>query len=225
VYEAGAFDTRQVEHAQPFTVANHPGFYTDYLPNPSTGQPPSPGVGMPAVAVQYAPNSWYVVQADTQAPNARGAVLQIANVVRLGIHQPLRFPMRLSYIPAGLHPCYTLYHGVIDLNWEEQIGLCDDQLGNPGGPFHGTALMIFMANAKNDPSPGPVSSIGGYPVLTDDFGVNIGCGDFTLHFQPSPNHKYRYGFAELKKMIEGLTVSRLSDEQHWFDGPTVLPAT
>jgi serine/threonine protein kinase len=226
VYQAGAFDTRQVENPKPVKIGNYSGFYDDKLPDVLTGNSSAYDQNMPAVILQYAPGSWYVVQTETQGQAGRDAVMQIADKVRIGTYQPLRFPIQLRYLPVGLHPCYSLYHSeATNQDWEGQIGLCDDQPGDTDPPYNGSALEIELHSTAQIPPPGPGRTVAGYPVQSNGLGLFVGCGDFTMWIGPSPNHKYRYGLVELERIVEGLVVRPLGNEKQWFEGGAVVTVT
>lgn len=231
VYQAGAFDPREAQTGEAVTIAGKTAVYHSGLTEPGTEDYPGGALHKPAIAVQYAPDSWYLVQTDDQPPKARDTVLTVANAVRFGINRPMRFPVRFDYLPPGLRPC----GGSDGLDparitpepWSGEIDLCDDLFGRSDNAVTqtGEAINIHMTNASDIDRPPKSNRIGGRPAKIDGHVASVDCGEFILDIAISPNHASRYTPVELQKIIESLTIRSIKNKSTWFNGTDALPTT
>jgi hypothetical protein len=142
-------------------------FYDPALPDPGTSRNPAERTRKPAVVLQYATDAWYVVQTDLEPPSALDAVLRIAAAVRFEARRPMRFPIRLGYLPDPLRPC----GGLDGLDpgrigpWNAWIDLCDGVRGS--GVGDGPTAIRFSLNRDRTDAPrrnGP--KINGLPLAS-----------------------------------------------------------
>jgi hypothetical protein len=229
VYQASAFDPREAQNGESVAIAGRTGFYNPNLTVLGTEDYPGGALRKPAVAVLYAPDSWYLVRTDDQLPKARDTVLTVAAAVRFDVHRPLRFPIRFDYLPAGLHPCGAS-DGLDPARltpepWSGNIDLCDDLFGrlDNGADETGEAINIHMDNDPTSDRPPKSNRIGGRPAKIDGQFATVDCGEFVMNIAVKPSHASRYGADELKKIAESLTVRSVRDKSTWFEGTNVLP--
>jgi hypothetical protein len=181
--------------------------------------------------VEYAPNSWYVVQTDDQLPKARDTVLKVAAAVRFGVSRPMRFPIRFGYLPSGLHSCGgwdSLDAARISPEpWSGEIDLCDDLYGRSEGSVPGEmgeAVSIHMHSDPTEERPPKSTRIGGRPAAIENGIASVDCGEFVLSIAVKASHASRYDRVELQKILESLTVRSVRNKSTWFNGMDALPA-
>lgn len=222
VYSAGGFDPTEAQSGEPISVAGRSGFYHPAIPDPDTSDVPAQQTRKPAAVVQYAPGAWYVVQSDADPAAARSDVLRIAEAVRFGVRRPLRFPIRLGYVPSALTVCGALDGLDLRSGWNAWISLCDDTPGGGSGLL-ADAVTVFMNRERSNVPPANGTRINGLPTRIDSLGGTVDCGGFVLSIQAAENHRARYGPAEIQKIIEQLTVKSFDDKSSWFAGTYAAP--
>lgn len=105
-YPPGGFRPARPAGAVDVQIGGHPGF-TGTIPATGPGMTSvSDGPGLDAVAWEYAPSAWLVVQ--TAGPQQLGVVpaspLRIAGAVTFSGTHPVPVPVTFGYLPAGLTP-------------------------------------------------------------------------------------------------------------------------
>jgi hypothetical protein len=105
-YPPGGFRPARPAGAVDVQIGGHPGF-TGIVPATGPGMTSvTDGPGLDAVAWEYAPGAWVVVQ--TAGPQQLGVVpaspLLIAGAVTFSGTHPVPVPVTFGYLPAGLTP-------------------------------------------------------------------------------------------------------------------------
>jgi serine/threonine protein kinase len=203
VYGPGAFDPRQAQSGEPVTVAGRKGFLVQ------SGSDTS-------VVLEYAPDAWYEVGGFF---SKRDVQLQVAAAVRFGVHRPLRFPMQLGYLPAGLRVC----GGEDNLEpvvgpWAAEFLFCD----RPPAPDHVGALRVAAYLDRRGVPPKNSRRINGAPFLVENNSATVDYGDFVLHIEARGDKKFGIP-AEFEKMVQAITVKRFADRSNWFAGSEAIP--
>ncbi|WP_123746887.1 protein kinase domain-containing protein [Saccharothrix texasensis] len=227
LYQAGAVDPSRLRTGEAVSVAGRTGYYLPAVAEP--GYYGANRVGKPTIAVEYANDSWYLVQSDDPLPKARETLLKVAAAVRLGVNRTMRFPVRFDYLPTGLRAC----GGADGLDparvgvqpWEGSVELCDDTFGryDNGSTETGVAIRIGMVADPSYPRPRGSDRIAGRVVDTWSQGATVDCVEFVLIVNVTPSHESRYPEAEIRKILESITVRGVQDRSAWFTGMETLP--
>jgi serine/threonine protein kinase len=219
VHATGAFAPLTIPGGEAIKVGERTGFYYQRFPAFSTSFGGAEPALKPAVALEYAPNAWYVVMSDLPAQSARPTVLRIAEAVRFGRSRPLRFPVRLGYVPAPLRPCGGLDGlEMDDSSWNAWINLCDEIPGTDSRLGNGPAVEIFLSRDRHG-APEPSSTqVNGLPTRIDGGGGAVDGGEFLLSVSVADNHRARYNSTEIRKIIEGLELRSFDHKEKWWSG-------
>jgi hypothetical protein len=103
VYRTGAFDSSKVTGGTPVDVDGHRGFYVTLKNTPSGQVVPFEYDPLPSIAWEYAPDSWATVSARTPTTQRHDQLLSVAELVKTNIVSRFVVPIRLTYVPTGLH--------------------------------------------------------------------------------------------------------------------------
>jgi hypothetical protein len=234
VFPAGAFNPKAVEKGRAVTVQGHRGYFAT-LPiigawGPAVGsavlppgavvlEPPKPA---PALAWEYALDSWAVVQASWST-NPLADTQLIAAHVRIGEHQPIPMPFKLGWVPNGL-----VVGGAQDL----MIGLSDSTPAKSADcttASCGSAMSVGVYTPGVPDAPhGPGTrrlKIGDHPAIIYPKAseLDVGFGDRTLWIRVDPNHIGKFSDQDLIKIAQNVTMSpNMTNRKTWFDATTVV---
>ncbi|MEN3360211.1 MAG: hypothetical protein V7637_4193 [Mycobacteriales bacterium] len=180
VWRPGVFDPTEVRRGRPAAIAGHRGYIGTYTV--PAGQPP---LGRPvpwtgAVAWEYAPDAWATISAELAHPLSLPLALKVAAAVHAEDPAPLRVPLRLSYLPAGLAPT-NIGASPPDMNTTfgaaADFGFTRNANGGCGDPQRCGPPLEVVAQYTGETSlrgaPGRQIRIGGHggrlvPVVTPD---------------------------------------------------------
>ena len=221
VYTGPDFDASLALRGEPVTVNGRRGYYAS-LPDPDTGN----GTRKPALAWEYAPSKWAVVQGDWTPAAARGAELALARAVSFDGTRTFAVPYRAVGLPANLHPFSGLF-GVGGGDLISVVELTDlplDQTTAASKRGASTTAVhldvrkagyIYQANA----------TVGGRPAYVSREWVQVYLASgYALTVSTSQARAADYPAAVLRRIAEA--VQPLPDPTvltQWVDALTALP--
>ncbi|HEY3718237.1 MAG TPA: hypothetical protein VGL39_27235 [Jatrophihabitantaceae bacterium] len=238
VFARGGFNPTDAKAGHPVTVNGHGGYFAT-LTSPSLLDDRGNPAKLPAVAWQFAPDTWAMVQADFrdleairgQDVSAQAEELKIARAVHTDAPQPLRVPFRFGYLPPGL----VTEGGAPDQDgaW---IYLGDGRRSNPHGAGFGSALSVWVYGAA-DPDgvfcekarPFKVNGYGGCFTTVDNkpgaptasLYLNVDGG--LIEMLVDAEHVGIYSDAQLERIATSLHLATIHDPSTWFDATTAVP--
>jgi hypothetical protein len=220
VYAARAYSPTEASRGTPVTVNGRRGYYAS-LVDPDTG-----GTRKPAVAWEYAPGAWAVVQGDWPQATAKAEELKIAGAVRFDRTQPLRVPYRARGLPPTLHPYSGFVGGSGTLI--SIVELTDRPItsATPQGAKNGESTAAVHLEVRGD---GYIvlanTVIGGRPAYVSGSRVQVHLDNgYTLGISTTRTRAADYPPAVLRRIAEALIPApHVADLGTWYDALTALP--
>ena len=107
VYRAGVFDPAQFKSGEPVSINGARGYYqSPVMVKPTAANLKFPARSRqvnPALAWEYAANSWAVVATNANAEITKQQLVAVAGKLTSGTPAPVKVGFKLSYVPAGFN--------------------------------------------------------------------------------------------------------------------------
>lgn len=222
MYRPGAYDATGVQDGTPVQVGTSSGWFGSRRDQDFDGQTPLSNEALPTVSWQYAPQAWAVVRATTSTTQQLSQLLLVATSVRTDVSEPIRTPLRLSYLPPGLAPD-RIYDDTNEI-YGTTFEFSGDVTGQP------TTLVIQVWAA-----PGPAESSAGASTITVDgrsgslldpsnggHAAYIRLGERSVEI--SYDGSSHTAGTDLDKILDGIRWSSdPTNPSTWFDAVTMVP--
>ncbi len=233
-YPAGGFHPARPAGAVDVRVGGHIGF-SGIISSLGPGMTAtSDGPGLQAVAWQYSPGAWAIVQSGILGPVAPAALtaLRVAGAVDFRSPHLTRVPVKIGYLPGGLTPdsIRSSVQGpgqstVIDFasSQPHRLGMTIEIGTDAGAGFgpathRGTPITIDGFTGYYDSACGSIYLIGSgvYVAITSTDHLDGDC--HAASGLPLPSQ------TTLTKVLRGLTfASHPTDPSTWFNAASAIP--
>lgn len=221
VYEAGAFDPTAIQLGVPVQVNDKPGLYRAIALDADQSR------RIATVAWQWSPGAWAVVEGDwVGVEDARAAPVElmvVAEAVKIVAPTPYRLPVRLAYLPTGIHAASVSLTASLDHHVRIEFAANV----RPSGWSSETAsefaeLIVTVSTARG--SFEPTTTLGGEPAMidVDGRGLIVARDGYWLTIsngirQPALTTD------EYDRIFSGITVASWSDPDTWYSSIDILP--